>query len=71
MGAALPEQMSWLGFNLLAGLPSRETSGVYAQARTAFVTLTVAGRRELYTRLPWHLETCGDREHQNRRRAAL
>ena len=52
MGAALPEQMSWLGFNLLASLPSRSTSGVCARARMAFVTHTVAGRRELYTRLP-------------------
>ena len=48
------DQISWLGVILMACLPSRETSGIFLSAfqkflnaTVAFVTHTVAGRREL------------------------
>jgi hypothetical protein len=58
-----PDQISWLGIVLLAGLPGFTyvkpvaVSGGPAAfglvpPYAAFVTLTVAGRRELYTPLP-------------------
>lgn len=59
---SFPEQMSWLGFVLLACLPGLvPTSGIFAASlpRLAFVPHTVAGRREHCTPLPCHPETCG------------
>ena len=61
-GAAV--QISWLGFVLPAGLPNFAVSGLDGGSHVvksaslqygtpvAFVTLTVAGRRELFTPLP-------------------
>jgi len=52
--AELLDQISWLGVVLLAGLPgSWRNQWPYV----AFVTLTVAGRRELCTPLPWNPAT--------------
>ncbi len=59
---SFPEQMSWLGFVLLACLPGfQPTSGIRRAARpcVAFVPHTVAGRREHFTPLPCHPKTCG------------